>query len=264
MLDVNRFANRLLNPDLPEVIRAVDLFELQAAVFLHKKDDQNLALKYCTMFLLDHIEQRDGVRKGDLAQAAKLNDYCELYSELMWEHSWIGLCRPKSRHGLDIKLEEGVQNSKVVAEAVELVCRSAQEGQQLSLECAERINRSWFKEASGHEPVKSPARTKEEAALTYLLLTHCADLLPPALKKDSFADHLLEQVRDTASLQKLFSAYNRVSALLLPTSQQLGRPLRLKGDEVETSILWKPLDAETKQLIDHYGKAGLHPRNGAV
>jgi hypothetical protein len=32
MLDVKRFANRLLNPDLPEVMRAVDLYELQVGV----------------------------------------------------------------------------------------------------------------------------------------------------------------------------------------------------------------------------------------
>ena len=29
MLDVKRFANQLLNPDLPEVIRALNLYELQ-------------------------------------------------------------------------------------------------------------------------------------------------------------------------------------------------------------------------------------------
>jgi hypothetical protein len=177
----------------------------------------------------------------------------------MREGGWLGLSRLRSRYGFDIKLHEGFQSSKVVAEAVELVCRSAQEGQQLSSECAERINRSGFKEASGLGPVKSPVRTKEEAALIYLLLTHCADLLPPALKKDSFADHLLEQVRDLDSLQKLFSAYNRVLAVLLPTSQQPGRQLMLKGDEVETSIEWKPLDAETRQLIDGYAKAGRYP-----
>jgi hypothetical protein len=92
--------------------------------------------------------------------------------------------------------------------------------------------------------------------LIYLLLTHCVDLLPPAFKKDSFAENLLPQVRDIASLQKLFSAYNRVLALLLTVGQQVGRPLLLKGDEVETSIQWKPRDVETKQLIDRY--AGFH------
>ena len=90
------------------------------------------------------------------------------------------------------------------------------------------------------------------------MLTHCVDLLPYALKKDSFAENVLEQVRDIASLQKLFSAYNLVLALLLPTSQQLGRRLTLKGEEVETPIQWKPLDAELQQLIDRYAKAGPH------
>jgi hypothetical protein len=260
MFDLNRFANQLLNPDLPEAVRALSLYELHVSLFLHKKYDQNLALKYCTMFLLDYIEKRDGLRKGDLAQAAKLNDYCELFSELMWEHGWIGLCRPKSRYGLDCTLENGIQISKVLAEAVDLVCRSAQEGQHLSLECAERVSRSRFKEAEprGNKVAKFATRTKEEAVLVYLLLTHCTDLLPPALKKDSFADHLLEQVRDTGSLRKLLSAYNRVLELLLTVGQRLGRPLLLKGDEVETSIQWKPLDAETRQLIDHYAKAGPH------
>lgn len=256
MLDLNRAANRLLNADRPEVIRAIVLYEFQAAVFLQRNTDRCLARKYCAMMLLAHIEDRDGVRRGDLARAVSLSGYCELFGEIMREGGWLGLSRLRSRYGFDTKLQDGFHNSKVVAEAVELVCRSAQEGQQLSLECAERMNRSWFKEVSGYEPVKSPARTKEEAALIYLLLTHCADLLPPALKKDSFADRLLEQVRDTGSLRKLFSAYNRVLALLSPTSERLGLPLMLEGDEVETSIQWKPLDAETKKLIDRYAKAG--------
>ena len=210
------------------------------------------------MFLLDYIEQRDGVRKGDLVQVASLSDYCELFSELMREHGWIGLCRPKSRHGLDDKLEHGVQNSKILAYAVDLVCRSAQEGRHLSLECAERVSRSRFKEAepSGGKVAKSQVRITEEAVLIYLLLAHCADLRPPALKKDSFSENLLPQVRDIASLRKLFSACNRVLALLLTVGQQVGRPLLLKGNEVETSILWKPLDVETKKLIDRY--SGFH------
>ena len=260
MLDVNRFANRLLNRDRPEVIRAVDLYELQVAVFLQKMSHRNQALKFCAMMLLDHIEERDGVRKGDLGRAASLSDYCELFTEIMRERGWLGLSQLRSRHDFDIKLEQGVQNCKFAAEAVELVCCAAQEGQHLSLKCAERVSRSRFKKAepSGHDVAKSPARTTEEAVLVYLMLTHCVDLLPYALKKDSFAENLLPQVRDIASLQKLFSAYNRVLSLLLTVGQRLGRPLLLKGDEVETSIRWRPLDAGMKRLIEGYAKAGGH------
>jgi len=258
MLDVKRFAYQLLNPDVPDTVRALNLFELHISLFLPKKDDQNLARKYCAMFLLDHIEQREGLRKGDLVRVASLSEYCELFSELMWDHGWIGLCKLGSRFGLDCKLQDGIQNYRWLAHSVDLVCRSAQEGQRLSLECAERVSRSRFKETGpiSGKVAKSPARINEEVVLIYLLLTHCADLLPPALKKDSFAENLLPQVRDIASLQKLFSAYNRVLALLLTVGQQVGRPLLLKGDEVERSIQWKPLDAELQQLIDRY--SGFH------
>jgi hypothetical protein len=261
MLDLNKFANRLLNPDRSEVIRAVDLYQLQAGVFLQKKTQRDHARKYCAMMLMDHIEERDGIRKGDLARAASLSEYGELFNEIMRERGWLGLCRLRGPHSFEIKLQHGIQNSKFLADAVDLVCRSAQEGEHLGLERAERVSRSRFKEAepSGHKVAKSPARTKEEAVLIYLLLTHCADLLPPALKKDSFAEQLLPQVRDIASLQKLFSAYNRVLGSLLPAAQPLGRPLMLQGDEAETSILWKPLDVETKKLIDRYAKASLQP-----
>jgi hypothetical protein len=258
MLDLKRFANQLLNPDRPEVVRALDLYELHISLFLFKRNDQNLAHKYCAMFLLDYIEECDGVQKGDLAQAAKLKDYCELFDELMCEEGWIGLCKLGSRFGLDSKLQHGIQNFRSLAYAVDLVCRSAQEGRHLSLECAEHVSRSRFKKAepSGGRVAKSPARINEEAVLIYLLLTRCADLLPPALKKDSFAENLLPQVRDIDSLQKLFSGYNRVLALLRTVGQQVGRPLLLKGDKAETSILWKPLDVETKKLIDRY--SGFH------
>lgn len=258
MLDVNRFANQLLNPDLPEVVRALNLYELHVTLFLLKKDDRGLARKYCAMMLLNHIEERDDVRKGDLVRAASLSGYCELFSELMWDHGWIGLCKLGSRFGLDGKLQYGIQNLRWLAYAVDLVCRSAQEGRHLSLECAERVSRSRFEEAisSGGKIAKSPARINEEVVLIYLLLTHFADLLPPALKKDSFAENLLPQVRDIPWLQKVFSAYNRVLALLLTVGQQVGRPLLLKNHEVETSIQWKPVGAETKELIDRY--SGFH------
>ena len=258
MLDVKRFADQLLNPDRPDVVRALDLFELHVSLFLSKKNDQNLARKYSAMFLLDYVEECDGLQKGDLAQAAKLNQYCELFSELMREEGWIGLCKLGSRFGLDSRLQHGIQNFRSLAYAVDLVCRSAQEGRHLSLKCAEGVSRSRFEKAepSGGRVARSPARIKEEVVLIYLLLTHCADLLPPALKKDSFAENLLPQVRDIASLQKLFSGYNRVLALLRTVGQQVGRPLLIKNDEVETSILWKPLDVETKKLIDRY--SGFH------
>src|ERR1035438_9382055 len=98
MLDVKRFANQLLNPDLPEVVRALYLYELYVSLFLFKKNDQNLARKYCAMFLLHYIEECDGVEKGDLAQAASLSGYSELFSELMREEGWIGLCKLGSRY----------------------------------------------------------------------------------------------------------------------------------------------------------------------
>ena len=147
-----------------------------------------------------------------------------------------------------------------MADAVDLVCRYAQDGgQRLSLALAEQVSRGRSKEVEprGREPVNSVARNTEEAVLIYLLLTRCSELLPPALRQDSFAEHLLPQVRDIATLRKLFSAYNCVSRLLLPPAQQSGRPLMLQGDEAKTSIQWKPLDVETKKLIDRYAKAGF-------
>ena len=117
-------------------------------MFLQRNTDRGLARKYCAMMLLHHLEERDGIRKGDLARAASLSEYCELYDEIMREDGWLGLSRLRSRHGFHIKVEEGAQNSKFVAEAVELACCAAQEGQRLSLECAARVSRSGFKELS--------------------------------------------------------------------------------------------------------------------
>ena len=53
MLDLNRIAKRLLNSDLPEVIRAIDLYELQAEGFLRKKSHRPFARKLCAMMLID-------------------------------------------------------------------------------------------------------------------------------------------------------------------------------------------------------------------
>ena len=127
MLDLNRIANRLLNADRPEAIRGIDLYELQAGGFLQKESHRSLVRKYCAMMLLDHIEERDGIRKGDLARAASLSEYCELFSEIMRERGWIGLCRLRPPHSFESKLQQGIQNAKILADAVDLVCRSAQE-----------------------------------------------------------------------------------------------------------------------------------------
>jgi hypothetical protein len=238
---------------------------------LPKRALRDQARKYCALMLLDYIEERDGVRKGDLARAASLSGYCELFSQIMRDRGWLGLSQFRSRHGFDSKLQHGIQNAKSLAEAIDLVCRSAQEGgQPLSLALAEKVSRSRFKEVEpgGAGPAKSLAYIEEESVLSYVLLTHCSELLPPVLKKESFADQLLQQVGDIASLQDLFSAYNRVSALLQPTSQRLLRPLLLNGDKTETSVRWRPLDAETRNLIDRHAgfrQSGLpSARNRAV
>ena len=262
MIDLNKFAKRLLNSDRSEVIRALDLYQFQAAVFLQKKTQRDHSRKYCAMTLMDHIEGHDGIPKGDLARAASVSQYGELYSDIMRERGWNGFWRLKGPHSFDSRLRHGIQNSKVLADAIDLVCRYAQDGrgQHLSLALAEQVARSRFKEVepSGLEPANSVAPLNEEAVLICLLHNHFSNLLPPALRQDDFADHLFQQVRDVASLRKLFSAYHRVLELL-PPAQQLERPLTLQGDKVDTSIVWKPLDVETKKLIDRYAKAGRYP-----
>src|SRR5438046_1865378 len=112
MLDLNKFGKRLLNPDRSEVIRALDLYELQVAVFLQKKSQRDLARKYCAIMLMDHIEQRDVIPKGDLARAASVSQYREVFSDIMRERGWIGFWRLRGLHSFDSKLRHGIQKSK--------------------------------------------------------------------------------------------------------------------------------------------------------
>jgi hypothetical protein len=93
-----------------------------------------------------------------------------------------------------------------------------------------------------------------EALLIHLLLEHFPDLLPSALKNNRFTRQLVAQVRDTKSLRRLFSGYNRVLALLPPVTREFGRPLMMDGREVADGIVWKPIDTQMKRLIEDYRK----------
>ena len=103
-------------------------------------------------------------------------------------------------------------------------------------------------------PQQSPqgiAKTNE-ALLIYLLLEHFPDLLPSSLKNNRFAQQLVSQVRDTKSLRRLVSGYNRVLAKLQPVAHEFGRPLMIDGIEVADGITWKPINGQMKQLIESY------------
>jgi len=93
-----------------------------------------------------------------------------------------------------------------------------------------------------------------EALLIFLLLERFPDLLPPLLKNIRFTRQLITQVRDTKSLRRLFSTYNRVLALLSPVTREFGRPVMMDGREVADGIVWKPMDTQMERLIKDYRK----------
>ena len=259
MRKLNDLANRILNADLPEMTRALDLFELQVGIFTPSQ--MKPARMYCGMLLLDHLADAHGFRTGDLASASVVVDYRELFADIIGEGSGSRLFRLNSQK-FDKKLKQGILKSQSIAKAVESLCRCSEDGaEQLSLAFAEYAIR-WWSEEMELTPKQSPQHIarNNEALLIHLLLEHFPDLLPSALEQNNFSRQLVTQVRDTKSLRRLFSAYNRVLALLQPVTREFGRSLCMDGRDVADGLVWRPMDNQLKQLINDYRKGGRDQR----
>jgi hypothetical protein len=254
MRQLNDLAKRILDENRPEMTRALDLYELQVGIFIPSQVKP--ARMYWGMMLLDHLGDAHGFRTGDLASASVVVEYRELFDDIIGERGWAGLCRLNSAQKFDKKLQQSILKSQSIAKAVESLCRSAEDGaEQPSLAFAEYAIR-WWSEEMEVTPRQSPQHIAKnnEALLIHLLLEHFPDLLPSALKNSRFTRQLVSQVRDTKSLRRFFSGYNRVLALLSPVTREFGRPLMMDGREVADGIVWKPIDTQMKRLIEDYRK----------
>jgi hypothetical protein len=254
MRKLNDLANRILDEKRPEMARALDVYELQVGIFLPSQMKQ--ARMCCGMMLLDHLGDVHGFRTGDLASASVVVEYRKLFDGILGEQGWAGICRLNSAQRFDKKLKQSFSKSQSIANAVESLCRSAEDGvEQPSVAFAEYAIR-WWSEEMEVKLEQSPQHIAKnnEALLIYLLLVHFPDLQPSALKNDRFARQLVAQVRDTNSLRRFFSGYNRVLALLSPVTREFGRPLTMDAREVADGIIWKPMDTQMKRLIEDYRK----------
>jgi hypothetical protein len=254
MCQLNDLANRILNENRPETTRALDLYELQVGIFTPSQVKQ--AGMFCGMTLLDHLADAHGFRTGDLASASAVVEYRELYDDVIGERGLAGLCWLNSAQKFDRKLQQSIRKSQSIAKAVESLCRSAEEGaEQPSVAFAEYAIR-WWSDEMELTPKQSPQHIvkNNEALLIYLLLEHFPQLLPSTLKNNRFVRQLVAQVRDTKSLRRFFSGYNRVLSLLPPVTREFGRPLIIDGREVADGIVWKPMDTQMKRLIEDYRK----------
>jgi hypothetical protein len=253
MRQLNDLANRILDENRSEMTRALDLYEFQIGIFVPSQAKQ--ARMYCGMMLMDYLADTHGFRTGDLASASVVVEYRELFDSTLGERGWAGLFRLNSQK-FDKKLKQSILKSQSIAKAVESLCRSAEDGaEQPSVAFAEYAFR-WWSEEMEVTLQQSPQHVAKnnEALLIFLFLEHFHDLLPSALKNNRFTRQLVTQVRDTKSLRRFFSAYNRVLALLSPVTREFGRPVMMDGREVADGLVWKPMDAQMERLIKDYRK----------
>jgi hypothetical protein len=254
MRKLNDLANRILDENRSEMTRALDLYELQVGIFIPSQVRQ--ARMNCGMKLLDHLGDAHGFRSGDLTSASAVVEYRQLFDGILGAQGWAGICRLNSARKFDKKLQRSILNSQSIAKAVESLCCSAENGaEQPSVAFAEYAFR-WWSEEMEVKRQQSPQyiARNNEPLLIYLLLEHFTDLQPSALKNGRFASQLITQARDTKSLCRFFSAYNRVLALLSPITRDFDRPLTMDRREVADGIVWKPMDTQMKRLIEDYRK----------
>ena len=90
MPELEELATQLLDEQRPELQRAVDLFEMQTAIFCDKGKVRRQARRFAAIKLMEQIERENEVTVGDLQSAFLVDGYKELFAEAL-SGGWLSL-----------------------------------------------------------------------------------------------------------------------------------------------------------------------------
>jgi hypothetical protein len=184
-----------------------------------------------------------GIPKGDIVRALKIDGYRRFYREVM-EDGWTEVRKRPSDREFDHDLAARMEKAQFAGNVIDFFCSSpvvSIRGKQkrTSLSVAHYIVRN----AQKRGKTTSKADWSEfasQAVLVHLLLVQQFELLPPKIATTSFAEKLLDQVRDIELLAQFFAAYNFVLTKLAGSSVRTGKPLK-PTEKIKFSKLYNKL-----------------------
>jgi hypothetical protein len=263
MDDLKTIADRLLDPSRSELLRAVDLFEFQVGIFWDDEDVLDQARRFAAMKLMEHLEQTNDIKPGNLSEVADLKGYRRLYREVM-DGSWIEVRRLPTDKDFDRLLIKRIKQAQFAADVVDFLCRSTivPIERKPSLAIGQYVVRNETC-VVGTDKKREKTKAKadwgqhaKQAVLIHLLLRQRYELMPRRIATKGFAKRLIKMTQNLEHLREFFSAYNAVLAQLPALAIKLGAPLKVDGNGLPTCQLpYDPIAAETIQLIEKYNSA---------
>jgi hypothetical protein len=251
MSELEELARQLLDEQRPELQRAVDLFEVQTAIFCDTGKVRRQARRFAAIKLMEHIERENKVTVGDLQSAFLLDGYKELFAEAL-SGGWLSLRRLPSDKTFASRLNSHIAEARVASKVIEFLCswQVAPPNKRPSISKAlyvvRRKGKTLAKEKWG--------RYAKWSILIHLLLEKKYDFLPPKLTTKRFSEKLLEQVRKLDELRLFFGAYNSVlQALPELEGDKIHTQIWLKNVELPpVTIHYDNLSGEIKNKLDQY------------
>jgi hypothetical protein len=247
MPKLEELARQLLDKQRPELQRAVDLFEVQTAIFCNTGKLRRQARRFAAIKLMEQIERENNVTVGDLQSAFLLDGYKELFAEALSGGGWLSLRRLPSDRTFANRLNSHIAEARVASNVIEFLCswKVAPPNKRPSISKAlyvvRRQGKTLAKEKWG--------RYAKWSIPIHLLLEKKYDFLPPKLTTKRFSEKLLEQVRKPDELRLFFGAYNSVLQALP----------ELEGDKIPTQIWLK--NVELPPVTVHYDKLSDEIKN---
>jgi hypothetical protein len=226
MTKLEELTRQLLDERRPELQRAVDLFEVQTAIFCNKGKMRRWARRFAAIKLMERIERENNVTVGDLQSALLLDGYKELFAEAL-SGGWLSLRRLPSDKTFASRLNSRIAEAQIASDVIGFLCSwqvappSKRPSISKALYVVRREGKTLAKEKWG--------RYAKWSILIHLLLEKKCDFLPPKLATKQFSEKLLGQVRKLDELQLFFGTYNSVLQALP----------KLEGDKIHTQVWLK-------------------------
>jgi hypothetical protein len=246
MMKLEELAKLLLNEQRPELQRAVDLFEVQTAIFCDNNKVRKQARRFAALKLMEHIERENDVIVGDLQAALLLVGYKELFAEAL-SGGWLSLRRLPSDKTFARRLSSHIDEARVASNVIEFLC---------SWQVAPPSKRPSISKALYAVRTEGKTLAKEKwgryakwSILIHLLLEKKYEFLPPKLTTKRFSEKLLGQAGKLDELRLFFGAYNSVLQALP----------KLDGDKINTQVWLENI--KLPQVIVRYDKLSDETKN---
>jgi hypothetical protein len=239
---------RVLDPTCPELLRAVDLYELQVSPFRGGSNIRKRVRRIAAIKMLEHAE-----RTMSAEDVVQIESYGILHREVM-SGGWTAVRRLPSDRSFEKKLRKRIEQAKFVSDVIDFLCRYtvSHQTRKPSLALAQYVVRKSLNGEAQLSKASAQSRWQvfgREPILVHLLFSF--ELMPPQISTRQFADNLMAQIRNLDSIRNLFAARNFIIATLAPLAINVGEPIT--ACELPTFRLqYEPIEPPLQRIIEEY------------